>query len=279
MPAGERIPNSEFRIPNGEESGGGYALPGKPSLVIPGIETLRRHVAAPLPQDCLPTGIPELDRALQGGLPRGKLIELTGALSSGKTGFLLSLLSQATDREEFVAYVDTFDSLDPESATRAGVDLTRLLWVRCFKPGDSGEAASEKALKAMDILSQAGGFGLIALDLQAFGSIRGWHVPLHAWFRLQRALNGTSTVAVVLSHYRTVGSAAALALTMERGQSLWTHPCSRSTAVGYRVNPNDIPREADRLPESGLNRLQGLKSGARLLKGNPHGTIPIFCRF
>jgi recombination protein RecA len=76
------------------------------------------------------TGIAELD-ALAGGLPRGALTEVVGPASSGRSSVLLSVLAAATAREEVCALVDTDDAFDPKFAVVAGVDLKRLLWVRC----------------------------------------------------------------------------------------------------------------------------------------------------
>ncbi len=76
------------------------------------------------------SGIAALD-ALTGGLPRGCLTEIFGPASSGRTTVLLAALAAATRREEFCALVDASDALDPQSAATSGVDLDRLLWVRC----------------------------------------------------------------------------------------------------------------------------------------------------
>ena len=75
-------------------------------------------------------GIPALD-ALTGGLPRGCLTEICGPASSGRTTVLLAALAAATRRGEFCAVVDASDALDPRSAAAVGVELSRLLWVRC----------------------------------------------------------------------------------------------------------------------------------------------------
>jgi recombination protein RecA len=75
-------------------------------------------------------GIPALD-ALTGGLPRGCLTEICGPASSGRTTVLLAALAAATRRGEFCAVVDASDALDPHSAAAAGIELDRLLWVRC----------------------------------------------------------------------------------------------------------------------------------------------------
>ena len=76
------------------------------------------------------SGIPELDM-LTGGWPRGCLSEICGSASSGRTSIALSALAQATQRGEACALVDASDALDPASAAAAGVEMERLLWIRC----------------------------------------------------------------------------------------------------------------------------------------------------
>lgn len=95
-----------------------------------GLEGFRHRV----PTEVQSTGITELDELLQGGFPRGSLIELCGPSSSGRTSVSFSLLAQATARQETCAFVDVSDSLDPISLAAAGVDLARVLWIRCGNP-------------------------------------------------------------------------------------------------------------------------------------------------
>ena len=92
-----------------------------------GLDGFRHRIPAELQS----TGIHELDSLLRGGFPRGSLIEVCGASSSGRTSLSFSLLAQATARQETCAFVDVSDSLDPMSLAAAGVDLMRVLWIRC----------------------------------------------------------------------------------------------------------------------------------------------------
>src|SRR6266851_5197786 len=76
------------------------------------------------------SGIPQLD-SLTGGFARGCLTEICGTASSGRTSVLLFALARATQRGEVCALVDASDALDPASAAAAGMEMSRLLWVRC----------------------------------------------------------------------------------------------------------------------------------------------------
>jgi hypothetical protein len=76
------------------------------------------------------SGIPQLD-LLTGGIPRGCVTEICGAASSGRTSVVLFALARATQRGEVCALVDASDAFDPASAAAAGMEMSRLLWVRC----------------------------------------------------------------------------------------------------------------------------------------------------
>ncbi len=172
------------------------------------------------PADCVPTGVASLD-ALTGGLPRGTLTEIFGAPSSGRTSLLLAILAQATARGEVCALIDAGDSFDPASAQAAGVALKRLLWVRCGKNiretrNGKRETSTgvENALKAADFLLQAGGFGLLAIDLAGVPPAVARRVPLTSWFRFRRAVEHTPTALLVLAEEAFTKSAAGLVLKM-----------------------------------------------------------------
>ncbi len=87
----------------------------------------------------MPTGILLVDEILEGGLPVGAITEMVGAECSGRTALALSFLAQITQASRVCAWVDVSNCLHPESAAATGVDLCRLLWVRC------GAAAATKA--------------------------------------------------------------------------------------------------------------------------------------
>jgi recA bacterial DNA recombination protein len=179
----------------------------------------------------IPTGITPVDE-LAGGVPRGGLTEVFGPASSGRTSLLLALLAQATAREEVCALVDASDAFDPQSAVAAGVDLKRLLWVRCGGKVSSylfpvsrqkrvlekRETRNEKlafleqSLRALDLLLQAGGFGLVILDLGDIPPAIARRVPLTSWFRFRRAVEHTATALVVVAQEGLARSCASLGL-------------------------------------------------------------------
>ena len=165
---------------------------------------LRRGGAPSEQRGHLPTGLPEIDRLLGGGFQRGRLSEIAGPLSSGRTSLGLSLLACATAAEEVCAWVDASDSFDPPSAEAAGVALERVLWAR---PGSGARGASE-ALRCTERLVEAQGFALVLLDLSG----REREVPQAAWARLARAAGASGSALLVLSRERTAGPQAAVAL-------------------------------------------------------------------
>lgn len=79
-------------------------------------------------------GIEPLDDLLGGGLPIGAISELVGPECSGRTSAAISFLALTTQAAKVCAWIDVSNVFDPASAAAAGVDLTRLLWVRCGVP-------------------------------------------------------------------------------------------------------------------------------------------------
>jgi hypothetical protein len=164
--------------------------------------------------ECVCSGLPELDAAT-GGLPRGCLTEIFGPASSGRTSLLVSILAQATSREEVCALIDAEDAFDPASAAAAGVRLDRLLWVRSANN-------AEHALKAADLLIQGGGFGLVALDLGDTPPATARRISLTSWFRLRRAVENTPTVLVSVARQSNAKTCATLQLECARERAAWS---------------------------------------------------------
>ena len=200
------------------------------------------------------SGIPEID-LLTGGLPRGALTEIFGPSCSGRTSLLLSALSARTAQEESCALIDGGDAFDPHSAEAAGVELRKLLWVRCRNV--------EQTLRATDLLLQGGGFGLIAVDLTDIAPRLVRHVPLDSWFRFRRAVEDTPTVLVLLEQESNAKSCASLGLRLEAGAAGW----SRMPVEGAAGDAEDYSR----LPWGWLlegRSARGEVSRSRVQKGN-----------
>jgi recombination protein RecA len=88
------------------------------------------------------TGVAQVDALLEGGLPVGGVTEIVGQACSGRTALAFSFVAATTGAGKVCAWIDVSDALHPESAAAAGVDLARLLWVRC---GVSAKAEHESA--------------------------------------------------------------------------------------------------------------------------------------
>jgi recombination protein RecA len=352
---------------------------------------LARHFAGALSprikseQERVPIGIAAVDELLGGGLPFGSLSELVGTESSGRTTVAMSLLAQVTSQDSAAAWVDGSDAFDPESAARCGVDLRRLLWVRCpdsqrqstpevppqsflcagiraasqqvprsggsphprseiqgmpdavasllqaqprsaaihdrrarrivgtpgapnrplvqlpqaspyreeqiptdrmparrsvaqaklkataeakaATPPPAAEAPSTKpyyfpkrsrktqgksershdwnaidrALKATDLLLQAGGFSLLILDLGSVPAEMAWRIPLSTWFRFRAACERTRTTMVLLTQHACAKSSASMLLKMHAGEMQE----ESGVLTGVRIS-TEVERERNR---------------------------------
>jgi len=158
-----------------------------------------------------PTGLADVDALLGGGFPAGRLCEIAGSLSSGRTSLALALLAQATRAGEWTAFVDVADAFDPSSAHAAGVALPHVLWVR---PQDSRQAA-----RACARLLELRGFALIALDLPPPRQLA---LPPAAWQRLARAAAASGTSLIVLSEQRLTGTSSSLVLETRCARAQWS---------------------------------------------------------
>lgn len=107
--------------------------------------------------EVIPTGALSLDIALGvGGIPRGRVIEIYGPESSGKTTVALHMIAEAQKLGGYAAFIDAEHALDPEYARRLGVDVENLL----ISQPDNGE----QALEIADALVRSGAIDIIVID-------------------------------------------------------------------------------------------------------------------
>lgn len=161
------------------------------------------------PIEVIPTGSIALDVALGiGGLPRGRVIEIYGPESSGKTTVALHAIANAQAAGGICAFIDAEHALDPEYAQKLGVDTDALL----VSQPDNGE----QALEIADTLVRSGALALIVIDSVAAltpraeieGEMGDSHVGLQARLMSQAlrkmtgALSGAGTTAIFINQLR-----------------------------------------------------------------------------
>ena len=287
-----------------------------------------------------PTGIAALDAALGGGLPLGAISELAGPECSGRTSLALSFVAGRTRAGQVCAWVDVSDTLHPESAAAAGVDLGRLLWIRCGPeaeqlalPGLSDPPGSAKkpsgtappavlprsgpsqsaetftprcaepvpkvrhssreavplqpatcnlapvprparkpwsrmdqALRAADLLLNAGGFAAIVLDMGSVAPEFALRVPLVTWFRYRAVAERSQAGVLLLTQQACTKSSAGLVLHCEAGPvaldstTVLTGAESLVTITRERfANVSDFTRKPPRSDLSGLDSGSALR--------------------
>ncbi len=162
------------------------------------------------------TGVAALDAPLGGGWPQGKVGELVGPASSGRSAAAVATTAAATARGEVTAWIDPDGAFDPASAAAAGVDLERVLWVR---PRGIGEA-----VRAAELVLGTGGFTVVVLDLGAAAAIareRNGASRGALALRLARATERAGAVALVLAGRPWAGTLAGVTVALARGEARW----------------------------------------------------------
>lgn len=194
-------------------------------------------------------GVPEIDALIGGGFPRGRIAEIVGPPSSGRTALLLSAVARVTSGGEVAAWIDPASSLDPRVAAEAGVHLPHLLWVR--------PRTRSIAWTAADVVLGTPGFALVIVDVcgaWARPAPHERHTNLHktshieshmslritppmaeapprgkdpervaasVWPRLARAAERAGTALVLLGDTHLAGTFAALTLELEPAGRAW----------------------------------------------------------
>ena len=157
----------------------------------------------------LSSGLAPIDTLLDGGIPRGRISEITGCAGSGKTSIAASFAAASTRRGEVAAWLDASGAFDPESMAMAGVELGRMLWVMARSPAIRRQSA---LVKATEIVLEAGGFGLVIVD---FGeSPRA--LTQSCALRIARAAERSGAAVIAIAPWRMCGTFAALSLNASR---------------------------------------------------------------
>lgn len=167
------------------------------------------EVSAALQVDAIPTGAMTLDIALGvGGMPRGRVVEVYGPESSGKTTLALAAVARAQALGGYAAFIDVEHALDPTYARALGVDCDNLL----ISQPDCGE----QALEVLEHLARSGALDVIVLDSVAAlvpraeidGDMGDAHVGLQARLmsqamrKLTAVLSKTRTCAIFINQIR-----------------------------------------------------------------------------
>ena len=181
----------------------------------------------------LSTGLPLLDEALGGGLPRGRITELAGRRSTGRTGLACAIAAYATAAGETIAWIDPADALDPDGAAKTGIELSRTLWVRPRSTGD--------ALRAAEIVLGAGGFGLVVLDLADVPAAAPRRFPWTTWMRIARTVEGSETAALLVGGERIARSAGGVTIALVSVSPTWRGLTPRARLfTGLEVTPRVV---------------------------------------
>ena len=159
--------------------------------------------------DTVPTGALALDLALGvGGLPRGRVVEIYGPESSGKSTLAMHVVAEAQRNGGICAYVDAEHAMDPVYARAIGVDIDQLL----ISQPDTGE----QALEIVDMLVRSGALDVVVIDSVAAltpraeieGEMGDTHVGLQARLmsqalrKLTANLNKTNTICIFINQLR-----------------------------------------------------------------------------
>lgn len=176
---------------------------GKGAIMKLGDEAARLNI------DVIPTGSLSLNLATGiGGIPRGRIIEIYGPESSGKTTVSLHIIAEAQKMGGKAAFIDAEHALDPEYAARLGVDVDELL----VSQPDTGE----QALEICEVLVRSGAVDVVVIDSVAAlvpkaeisGEMGDSHVGLQARLmsqalrKLAGAINKSNTAAIFINQLR-----------------------------------------------------------------------------
>jgi recombination protein RecA len=247
--------------------------------------------------DAIPTGSLALDTALGiGGVPRGRIIEIFGPESSGKTTLSLHIVAEAQKRGGLAAFIDAEHALDPDYAKRLGVKVNDLL----ISQPDTGE----QALDITESLVRSGSVDVVVIDSVAAltpraeieGEMGQQHIGLqarlmsHALRKLTAAVAHTKTTVIFINQIRMqIGIMFGNPETTPGGKALKFYSSVRievrraaqikkgEEIVGNRVNAKIVKNKVAppfRRAEFDIFYNEGISKDAELLTlGEKHGVV------
>ncbi len=205
----------------------------------------------------LSSGLPSIDAILDGGIVCGRISEIIGRSSTGRTSLAASFMASATRRGEAAAWIDSADAFDPQSMAATGVDLSRVLWTSVRSPTVPSPPAMDphldplpritrarereraarvwnaatngndlqlsygtSASNAAEMVLAAGGFGLVVVDFGDYARA----LAQSAALRMARAAERSGTAVLILSARRMCGTFAALSLALRRNRACFSRP-------------------------------------------------------
>jgi hypothetical protein len=203
----------------------------------------------------LSAALAPLDALLEGGIPRGRISEIVGRRSCGKTSLAAAFISSATCRGEVAAVIDLANAFDPATMAEAGVELSRVLWVN---PGNAGESflsppphsvagegegsdalqvthqlfqtpafpnrhrspsgAVRSFLRAAEMVLEAGGFGLLVMDCGEST----FSLAQSSALRLARMAERSGTAVLLLAARPLCGTFAAMSLELTPARTIFS---------------------------------------------------------
>jgi RecA DNA recombination protein len=213
-----------------------------------------------------------INAMLEGGIPRGRISEIIGRRSCGKTSLAAAFISSATRRGEVAAIIDLANAFDPATMAQAGVDLSRVLWASIPSPIPLWERArarvSENArermaekpqpspqfqnlprkalnstarnfLRASETVLEAGGFGLLLMD---FGE-SAFTLPQSSALRLARMAERSGTAVLILAPRPVCGTFAALSLDLACTRAIFSRDAKLNRYLKCISHPHPRPRK------------------------------------
>jgi recA bacterial DNA recombination protein len=201
----------------------------------------------------LSSGLDALDALLDGGLVRGRVSELIGPIGAGRTTVAARFVAVATRVGEVVAWLETTRSFAPAAIAASSASLEQVLWALVDDrhqlvpelAGGCRRSRSAAVFQAAELLLQAGGFGLVVIDLGA----RAAPLPPSIALRLARATERSGAAVIVMAPHRLCGTFAALSLQLRRIEAVFNRltPASPWLFDGLVIRTSTVRNKLGRM--------------------------------